>query len=150
MSSVFDNYKFMEGASEQEFFNAAVENAKKLMQLEAEGLQRDVIHIMLGWAIEIGTLDDGEISEQEDRMIKYVLENTYPESSEKIMDQVNSSMSVDFTLIRLSQLNQMGGPTIMVPLLNLILCFAYVDGVFDETTAERLAKSANVASSPFD
>ena len=146
MGSVFDNYKFMEGASEQEFFDAAVENAKKLSNLEAEGLQKNVITSLLAWAIEIGTMDDDEISEQENRMIKYVIEKTYPDCFDTIMDQVNASIGVDFTLIKLSQLNQMAGPDIMVPFLNLILCFAYVDGVFDETTANRLAQAANVAT----
>ena len=139
MSNIFDGYKFMEGASEQEFFDAAVEKANDLIKAcnEIEGLEKAGIIGLLGCAMNLGTMDDGEISEQEERMIKYVAEKTFPDAVDDLMAEANGLVII--TLLKLNRLKQIGVPKILLGVLNTALCFAYVDGKFDETTAQRLS-----------
>ena len=145
MSNIFENYEFMKGASEQDFFDAAVEKANELINAcnELEGLERSGIIGLLSCAINIGVMDDGEISEQEECMIKYVVERTFPDAVDDVMTQAKGP--VVLTLLKLQQLKQFGVPVLFAALLNTALCFAYVDGKFEEGTSQMLSDIVGAA-----
>lgn len=146
--NLFTNTEFMPGASEQEFFDRAVEEIKKLNEISAdmEGLEEVGIANNLVIAIALGVKDDNNISDQEARMIKYVIEKTIPDYLEYVQESVEA-VEIEEALLRLQLFSIILPPTAISALANIVLCFAYVDGVFDERVSQELS---NVLTSSMD
>ena len=139
MSNIFSNIKFMPDATERDFFDTAVQKTRQFIDLckKIPGLNGDGVTNLILSAIRIGVMDDGIISKQEERMIKYVYENIDPERVESIIELANGPVEEAFLHLRIMSL--IAPSECLMALANIILCFAYVDRKFDDETSQKLS-----------
>ena len=143
MSSISEQFKlnYMPGATENEYFERALEQTKELVylldMLKKIGLEESGIFYFLICTVRMGVMDDGVLSEQEERMIRYVFDKLLPDLVEDIINEVQDG-DLEESYQRLSFLKVLGLDEMLQSAVNLALTFALVDGEIEEDTANAM------------
>ena len=143
MSSISEQFKmnYMPGATEEEYFERALEQTKELMILlnilKKFGLDDQGLLNLVISAVTIGVMDDGVLSDQEERMIRYVFDELLPDLVEDIVNLVQV-VELEEAWERLSGLKSLKLDEMVLSAINLAITFALVDGEIEEDVAQTM------------
>ncbi len=120
--------------SDDEIFTLARDSINQVISTKKLPPQMDSVLMLLG--AKVGIDSDGILHYKEKELIDFIMADTFGDDIDEIHDKLcYPVVYMDFLLVdRVSQL----GAEVAIPFLNYILCFAYIDGVIDDCTAEIL------------
>lgn len=137
MANIFDKIGFMSGATEQEIYARAEEEIRKFIRdAENGGITGEAMRMFVALAIRIGVMDDGQLSDVERNMLQNVIDSIDPTWTDEIMK--NCQGSVNESLLKFKMMHLIGASDLVMIAANIALSFAYIDGVFEDETAEQL------------
>ncbi len=142
MENIFKDMEFMPGASAEEYKENTLQNIAMLFnELDEVSGINDMIKItILIIAAVIGTKGKETINEKEKDFIGEIFNDICGMDKDTAVEQLDreldeSSYNVAYDLADMS-------PQLFALFSNVVLCFAYIDGVFEEEPSQRMSDIA--------
>ena len=136
---LFKKMGFIPDATPEDIKYEAVVHASEIIRFlqKIPKMNADTMLHILATAVRIGVLADGKIDENERQLIREVFSEICDAPFAEVMKVVDRplddrSYRIVEDLLKMS--NALG-----MEFVNLIVCFAYADGVFEDEVSERLS-----------
>ena len=146
--NLFNKVEFMPGASEAELLAKALQHAQELYKLlyRIPGMNDNVFIGFICSGIRLAVMDDGIFSEQERGFVHKFFAELLDDYPRMLDDLIGGAIEeLQYKLVKDAfNIGTFAG----MELCNLIMCFAYLDGKFEDDVSQRLSEivksSANV------
>ena len=124
-------------------YEIAVSARNSLIQIYSSGKLPYILYrviVLLG--AKVGIDSDGTLNSKEKNLVDFVMGDIFRDEMDDIYNKLSDRIfDIDFFLVdKISKL----GADIAIPFLDYILCFAYIDGVIDDCTADILDDIFNI------
>ena len=144
MSNIFDKMNFMPGASIEELKEEAIKHTKEIMETvnQIPNMTDTIFAAILAAGIRIAVFGDGEISDKEKSLVEAFCSEVFGDAALEIFWELIKHPVGEQSYKIVEDLFQMSNMTGM-QFCNFIMCFAYVDGVFEQEVSQRLSDIVN-------
>jgi len=137
--NVFKKMGFIPDATFEDIRDEAILHASEVIKnlQKFPKINADMILQILAASVRIGVMADGKIDEQERRLIKEVFAEICDGTYDEVLKAIDRPLD-DRTYKIAEDLLKMS-TSLGMEFVNLSICFAYADGVFEDEVSQKLS-----------
>lgn len=138
--NIFKKMGFIPDATFEDIRDEAILHASEVIKnlQKFPGMNADMMLQILAAAVRIGVMADGRIDGQERRLIREVFAEICDGTNEEVLKAVERPL--DGRTYKIAEDLLKMSASLGMEFVNLAICFAYADGVFEDEVSEKLSE----------